>query len=148
VSAPLKARPTVFNGIPMRSRLEARYAARLGDPRYWTYEPRAYADATGQYLPDFELGDVGHFIEVKPTHELAWNAAKRARIIFSSVPDALVWIVWPRSASDEDGWGLIELTSHSWFDYEGGVGGDTERVDRDAEIKGVTAHILRPRGDA
>ena len=51
-----KPRPTVYKGIQMRSRLEAGFAAWL-DGRFikWHYEPCAFADERGQYLPDFEL---------------------------------------------------------------------------------------------
>jgi hypothetical protein len=53
----LRARPTTYNGIEMRSRLEARVAAWLDDVGIpWEYEPRAFASAQGQYLPDFQLG--------------------------------------------------------------------------------------------
>lgn len=112
----------------MRSRLEARYAAAIGATG-WQYEPRAYANQDGQYLPDFELVDLdgktsfGHFVEVKPTRELALKAIGRARIIFSSLPDALIWITWPRSAFGKgketmrEDWDFIELDRHGWIDY-------------------------------
>lgn len=49
-------RPTVYNGIQMRSRLEATYAEWLDtNGIVWHYEPRAYASQLGQYLPDFVL---------------------------------------------------------------------------------------------
>jgi hypothetical protein len=52
----VKARPTTYNGIQMRSRLEARVAAWLDSLGLeWTYEPKAFASAKGQYLPDFEI---------------------------------------------------------------------------------------------
>ena len=70
-----KARPTTYNGIEMRSRLEAKYAAWLDRVNIrWTYEPKCYASEAGQYLPDFELHGVHLlgvertvFVEVKPT---------------------------------------------------------------------------------
>jgi len=114
MSAPLKARPTVYRGIAMRSRLEAHFAAALdsvADRDEWSYEPRAYADATGQYLPDFELCDSRFFIEVKPTREHALRAVDRARIVFSSEPDAIVSIVWPAA---DGGWDSISVTPEGW----------------------------------
>lgn len=52
----LRARPTIYNGIQMRSRLEARVAAWLDSlGATWVYEPVAFASPEGQYLPDFEL---------------------------------------------------------------------------------------------
>lgn len=52
----IKARPTVYAGVQMRSRLEAR-AAEYFDTAgvLWQYEPMTYASSIGQYLPDFEL---------------------------------------------------------------------------------------------
>ncbi len=54
---PLRARPTVYEGIEMRSRLEAWWAQRFDEAgRTWTYEPCAFAaPGAEQYLPDFLL---------------------------------------------------------------------------------------------
>ena len=73
VSGAGRARPTIYNGIRMRSRLEARVAAWLDSLGViWEYEPVAFASPDGQYLPDFELfaNDPGPlsrraFLEVK-----------------------------------------------------------------------------------
>lgn len=72
-----KARPTVYKGIQMRSRLEAGFAAWLDRYRFdWEYEPCAFASELGQYLPDFRLNDVfaswkekrvSMYVEVKPS---------------------------------------------------------------------------------
>lgn len=66
----IKARPTVYNGIKMRSRLEAHYAAYLDANNHpWQYEPECFATETGQYLPDFAITDQTEavaYIEVKP----------------------------------------------------------------------------------
>lgn len=52
----MKARPTIYNGIQMRSRLEARVAAWFDSIGVsWAYEPVAFASKGGQYLPDFEI---------------------------------------------------------------------------------------------
>lgn len=64
-------RPTIYNGIQMRSRLEAAWAEQFDALGFgWTYEPFAVATRTGQYLPDFRLEipgvDVPVFAEVKP----------------------------------------------------------------------------------
>jgi hypothetical protein len=97
-----KARPTTYRGIKMRSRLEATYAAILDQDQTlgWTYEPRAFADATGQYLPDFEVelvrGEPWAFVEVKPTVEAAQGSLARMQIIWSSIPDAPLIAVVPR----------------------------------------------------
>lgn len=94
----MKPRPTVYNGIPMRSRLEARFARYLDMTNAtWVYEPRAYGDVTGQYLPDFEIQQRGHrvFIEVKPTPDpdVLEEAMQRMERVWSSEPDASLMVV-------------------------------------------------------
>lgn len=95
------ARPTTYRGIPMRSRLEATFAAMLDDEEgqgvvaEWSYEPRAFAGHGGQYLPDFLViaksgGTV--YIEVKPTVEHAYLWMPRMLVIRESVPDANLMI--------------------------------------------------------
>jgi hypothetical protein len=86
--ATIKARPTTYKGIRMRSRLEASFAAYLdGLGAYWEYEPECFAAANGQWLPDFGVrfagddcceapvgepcdGPLPHYIEVKPAGPL------------------------------------------------------------------------------
>lgn len=95
-TATLVARPTVYEGIHMRSRMEARAAAyfdRLGWP--WQYEPRAYASGGIQYLPDFEVrpwvGGVSVFLEVKgahPTLDEFDAMLRRMTVIRASEPEA------------------------------------------------------------
>lgn len=97
------ARPTTYRGIRMRSRLEARFAAYLDGLQErslgwnWTYEPRAFANERGQYLPDFELDPVDEFpttyVEVRPTVDRALLALERMQIIRSSEPDCLLLVV-------------------------------------------------------
>jgi hypothetical protein len=93
----IPARRTIYNGIPMRSRLEARYAAWLDRQHiHWDYEPNAFASPDGQYLPDFRLHDIGIlagrrtvYVEVKPGPEHFSRAViDQTLIIFDSEPDA------------------------------------------------------------
>lgn len=112
-----RARPTIYKGIPMRSRLEALwaaqfdsggYVAREDDPGFrWTYEPVCFADGRRQYLPDFGLTH-GHglveYAEVKPSslsaaslHELQnlmevvwWSVPAAQLCIFVGSPDEAV----------------------------------------------------------
>lgn len=99
----LVARPTTYNGIRMRSRLEARFAAKLdADKCRWTYEPRAFANQRGQYLPDFQLHGVEDwtiktpcYIEVRPTLERAYLAMPQMAIIWDSEPQAALQIHVP-----------------------------------------------------
>lgn len=100
----IKARPTIYKGIQMRSRLEAKYAKRLDDsPKVisWKYEPVCYADETGEYLPDFlvttESGRA--FIEVKPHVADLDEALRKMHIIRATVPTAALGVM----VGDEDG---------------------------------------------
>lgn len=108
--AALTARPTTYNGIPMRSRLEARVAADLdGQGLSWRYEPRAYASSAGQYLPDFEIVTSKRFLvflEVRPTIERALAATSRMQIILASEPAAALAVLVP-----EDGVMLLSTWS-------------------------------------
>lgn len=115
-----KARPTVYKGVAMRSRLEAGFAQWL-DTRgvEWEYEPCAFGSDAGQYLPDFRIkdipvrqGDPGDlYVEVKPRapdlgtiHELVWGQpdlpglaglGRRMAVIWESEPEAELALLWP-----------------------------------------------------
>lgn len=76
----IPARPTLYKGIRMRSRLEADYAASLDRSNvvtYWEYEPVCFGNPEGQWLPDFReaysgpgvQSEIETFTELKP---LAW----------------------------------------------------------------------------
>lgn len=70
----IKARPTTYKGIQMRSRLEADYAAALDrDGEKWEYEPTCFAGPDGQWLPDFRIGHDSIYTELKPAHLIAWD---------------------------------------------------------------------------
>lgn len=85
MTKPIKARPTVYKGIRMRSRLEAGFATWLDENDFeWEYEPCAFATERGQYLPDFRLRNVfvtwapepvTVYIEVKPDSWAAHTCA-------------------------------------------------------------------------
>jgi hypothetical protein len=102
----IPAVPTVYRGVRMRSRLEARSAHaldELGIP--WVYEPRTF----GRYLPDFQLWPGAPrpwFLEIKPPSvlgdvvgtDLRATLAKMNRIRVTH-PDAglMLWISKPRN---------------------------------------------------
>jgi len=97
----MKPRPTTYNGIAMRSRLEARVAAWLDSLGLrWTYEPQAFGAPEGQYLPDFEIdtSNARHlaqrmFLEVKGAVELEeyFELQRRiAAIVTASDPRAFI----------------------------------------------------------
>ena len=111
-----KARPTVYKGIQMRSRLEAGYAAWLDQWHFdWEYEPCAFAGSRGQYLPDFRIPAITctwlnepavAYIEVKPKDWPYWNNSddssadhqqlmRRMAIIWESEPDAILLLAQP-----------------------------------------------------
>lgn len=93
----LPARRTTYMGIAMRSRLEAGAAAWLDEEGLtWRYEPQAFADRSGQYLPDFEILDQKRptFLEIKGTFMDAEKAMERMEIIWSSIPDAVLMVMF------------------------------------------------------
>lgn len=89
----LRARPTTYKGIKMRSRLEALYAEHLDNVMQvaWQYEPECFAAPSGQYLPDFRVGqDI--YIEVKPPSADHAEALRKMHIILESQPDAWLYV--------------------------------------------------------
>lgn len=96
----IPARPTIYNRIPMRSTLEARYAAWLDTcGASWEYEPRRYATDWGDYLPDFRLNGIDFagiprtaYVELKPTAAHAAAARHQIKAIWASEPDAFLII--------------------------------------------------------
>lgn len=95
----MQARPTIYKGIQMRSRMEAEFAAHLDslvarwpeDYGSWHYEPMCFAGAAGQYLPDFRLDTRRHdgtpyrlYIETKPIVEDWSGIADRMEVIWES----------------------------------------------------------------
>ena len=106
-AAKAMARRTLYRGIPMRSRLEARAAQFIDSiPGVrWAYEPSAYADQRGQYLPDFEVvGAVAGvlFVEVRgilATQDLP-ALHRQMAIIWSSKPDAALAVWTPAVIED------------------------------------------------
>lgn len=94
----LAGRTTIYNGITMRSRNEARFAAELDAHAFqWTYELECYASGRVQYLPDFavETTDGTVFVEVKPERPAMRPLFDRMRAIRGSLPDALLAVTCP-----------------------------------------------------
>lgn len=99
-----KARPTVYHGIQMRSRLEALWAAEWDQRRSdgeligWQYEPKAFATRRQQYLPDFRLdyGTSVEYVEVKPGSLSAaelYGLMDRMATVWYSEPNAGLVVV-------------------------------------------------------
>lgn len=108
----IQARPTMYRGISMRSRLEATAAGLLDEMGIeWRYEPQCFADGTAQYLPDFQLwAGASHltwYLEVKP--EVIWEtwpappdselalALTRMEVIRGSDPGAILMLWMPNT---------------------------------------------------
>lgn len=108
------ARPTWYNGVLMRSRLEAAFAQSLEGLATWEYEPCCYADATGQYLPDFRVAfsevDI-IYVEVKPDLGSALAVLPSMERIFATEPDAHLTVYVP-----EPGWPIPRfwMPAHRW----------------------------------
>lgn len=100
----IKARPTTYKGVKMRSRLEARFAAWLDQWGWeWRYEPQCFAGDGGQYLPDFwaaiPLFPSGAYVEVKPMVADHTEALRRMHVILESEPNASLVVY---SANNDD----------------------------------------------
>jgi hypothetical protein len=124
MSTALKARPTTYNGIEMRSRLEARVAAFLDERGIaWEYEPRAFGTKRGQYLPDFRLTTFLNrplYLEVRGTvddvHKLL-EIRHQMEIVLASEPDAT--LAWGDAWGFEDGrieWRQPVVSDPHWQD--------------------------------
>lgn len=101
ISSPLTARPTIYKGIEMRSRLEA-WWARAWDHKGidWTYEPNAFGSEYGQYLPDFRISDRRPngtervcYVELKGVVVDPAPFLRRMQIIWSSQPEAILFLI-------------------------------------------------------
>lgn len=136
----IKARPTLYKGIQMRSRLEADYAADLDKQGYrWAYEPECFASETGQWLPDFgctfmDHGPLAIFDEVKPAEPLmrllgdipSLRACahfehvdallRRMEIAWTSRPDAMLRLMFWQYGSDRPFLSVFSLRQDGlWF---------------------------------
>lgn len=122
----LPARPTLYKGIRMRSRTEARIASRLDTLGLaWEYEPDCFADDSGQYLPDFRITYPSGrrlYLEVKGHNGVDLDAAAvRMEIIWSSEPDAQLMILVANTGdcfiADRDQWdGWNHQNSNLWIE--------------------------------
>ena len=144
----LQARPTVYRGIQMRSRLEATWAAwldELGTWR-WEYEPCCFADGGAQYLPDFRLYGEGDgeptYLEVKGLITDLDAEMARMEVILASEPLAALWLAEGkplRCGGTRDWMGIRWGRAFYWTDtYE-----EIDNEDR-FEGSGLTT-AMRPR---
>jgi hypothetical protein len=140
VSYDIPARPTLYNGIRMRSRLEADFAGHLDRRGHeWSYEPECFASASGQWLPDFHAtapGGAGRYIEVKPSSFLRSDGTplsgtvvavplgyalpadkinpvlRRMAIALETEPDAVIeLVIWEYGATEP----ILSMMHFSWL---------------------------------
>lgn len=128
MSSIIKARPTLYRGIQMRSRLEADFARFLDDHPYvkWEYEAACFAGRNGQYLPDFKIGPdkegVIHYIEVKPIgilddEEYDVDAVLSAMsTVWESEPDAKLelWF-WAYGGTADTAYVIFHDETRYWY---------------------------------
>lgn len=121
----IPARPTLYKGIRMRSRLEADYASHLDRQALpWEYEPTCFGGPDGQWLPDFRVFtntksglDFEEFLELKPLGwiEGDWDVngkidplLRRMTVVWDSRPEAALRLVfWEYEAKEP----LLEIFS-------------------------------------
>jgi hypothetical protein len=130
----IPARPTVYKGIRMRSRLEADYAAALDrDGELWEYEPTCFAGPDCQWLPDFRIGHDKCYVELKPRYLIDYDTdnvfdvydrvdkiLKRMTVAWLSEPDVpLALIFWTYGAEQADAPLSIYAgrSGHGWVAY-------------------------------
>lgn len=110
VTTRIPARPTIYNGIQMRSRLEAGFAAWLDRQNLeWQYEPQTFATQRGQYLPDFFVSNlpiligetvrwVPVYIELKPdAHVDLPRIQTQFAVILDNDPDMITILITERN---------------------------------------------------
>jgi hypothetical protein len=93
----------------MRSRLEADFAQFLdtwSNPGDWAYEPQCFAGQSGQYLPDFGIGEppAAQYVEVKPRdwHGDINGLLRNMTVIWESEPQAQLHLfLWSYGQWDE-----------------------------------------------
>ncbi len=115
-----KSRPTIYNGIQMRSRLEATFAQHCdATGASWVYEPVCFADERGQYLPDFRLDIATEriYIEIKPTETVAAAALESMKRIWSSEPTAHLAVMYQLKAISWEGHSWGAMSAHPITDF-------------------------------
>jgi hypothetical protein len=113
VTGVIKARPTLYKGIQMRSRLEADFAGYLDRQGFeWEYESECYAGPDDQWLPDFHIrrpGDQWMCVELKPAGlwlrvgmdiEKIGALLRKMTVAWLTEPDAELKLVFWEHGSD------------------------------------------------
>lgn len=128
-TTPFKARPTVYKGIEMRSRLEAQWAAEFDlwkreEEMEWEYEPFCFANETFQYLPDFKLTwpslePTPIYVEIKSYLPNPVSLMKKMEIIFDSDADANLWIYVGQPNKNPSHYICQQFGMGTWFEWIG-----------------------------
>ena len=135
----IPARPTVYKGVQMRSRLEADYAGYLDRqlPVWggtWRYEPVCFGSEADQWLPDFSVDYHGSrsYTEVKPVGLLdEWVEENRSNeidalltrisVAWESEPEAQLELVFWEYKAKSAPLSIIATSNIApWVVYEAG----------------------------
>ncbi len=143
----LLARPTTYNGITFRSRLESRWARAFDRAHWdWHYEPERFADpgsVKGEYVPDFRIDrhTVSTYVEIQPplTGLQRVIAAKKLELVWNEHPEAGLWLL--HKIADEDGGGFTMNVSVGWPDHAWQAGWSSFVVD--GYLASLLAHTNR-----
>jgi hypothetical protein len=133
----IQARPTLYKGIKMRSRLEADYAATLDrDGCSWEYEPTCFAGENDQWLPDFGIAhhDMHTYVELKPAYLLERKDAEsasdyigridailtRMSVAWQSEAKANLELVFWTYGASEPVFSVLGFRTHPWMAFTAG----------------------------
>lgn len=134
----IQARPTLYKGIQMRSRLEADYAATLDRDGYpWEYEPTCFAGEDGQWLPDFGIAhhDMHTYVELKPAYLLERKDGESAHDYIGRIDAILtqMTVAWQSETKANlelvfwtyGGWepvfSVLGFRTHPWMTFTAGL---------------------------
>lgn len=139
------AKPTEFDGVLYRSRMEARWAVffdRLGVK--YAYEPVEFTLSDGRkYTPDFYVEDFDTYIEMKPDdEEIILEEAGKALILSRNRPDLRVWLAMGPPNTDQST--ILDFSLRDKF-YETLKDGAT--LQQFIENIDLRSHILEDRRD-
>lgn len=113
-STNIKPIETLYNGMRLRSRLEARWAVffdAIG--MKYEYEPEGYALKDGTaYLPDFYLPTEEMFVEVKPEREGAVKELEKVEQFVEGTKNVVLILPTIPDRRDPDFWWFAAIYKH------------------------------------
>lgn len=113
----IKAIPTTYNGIKMRSRLEASFAQALDSFGIeWVYEAEGFDIDGVWYLPDFWIPKFKAFVEVKGVLD---DSVEKPRRLSGLIGDRRVFLATPEHVASwqiSESPQLLHLSTDAWRD--------------------------------